>query len=235
MENGKLLNEERYLKSKKKIVVVALVILVIGFLAGGILIAKGINKSKEVNSTYTEENKQSKINDLNSKINAEKTNLESKKAELEAKGIEYKIGTKYTDGEAYDLYIIAKVLDPSFSYCSFEEYENNILTKKYCSLKNELEEVERLDVDFEKDFNNFDSIPFYMFGGFIIIASCIIAGSIYIFAKRREIMAFTTQQVMPVAQEGIEKMAPTIGNAAGEIAKGISSGIKNGLNNEDEK
>ena len=52
-----------------------------------------------------------------------------------------------------------------------------------------------------------------------------IAIAIYIFGKRREIAAFTAQQVMTVAQEGIETMAPTIGNAAGEIAKGIKSGL----------
>lgn len=235
MENGKFLNEEKYLKSKKKIVIVALIILIIGFLVGGSLIAKGINKSKEIDSIYNEENKQSKIDELNSKINVEKSNLESKRTELEAKGIEYKIGTKYTDGEAYDLYIITKALDPSFSHCDFDEYKNNTLTKKYCSLKNALEEVENLDVAFEKDFNSSYSIPFYMFGGFIIFTSCIIAVSIYTFAKRREIMAFTTQQVMPVAQEGIEKMTPTIGNAAGEIAKDITSGIKKGLKDEDKK
>ena len=40
---------------------------------------------------------------------------------------------------------------------------------------------------------------------------------------------------MPLAKEGIKKMAPTVGNAAGEIAKGITSGIKSGLNSERDK
>ena len=52
-------------------------------------------------------------------------------------------------------------------------------------------------------------------------------------AHRREITAFTTQQVMPVAKEGINEMAPTIGNAAGEIAKEIKKGI-NEANKEEE-
>ena len=65
-----------------------------------------------------------------------------------------------------------------------------------------------------------------MFGGFIIVASCMIAGSIYTFAKRREILAFSAQQVMPVAQEGIDKMAPTMGSVAKEITKGIKDGLK---------
>ena len=49
-----------------------------------------------------------------------------------------------------------------------------------------------------------------------------------IVAHRREIAAYTTQQVMPIAQEGIEKITPTISNAAGSIAKSISKGIKEG-------
>ena len=38
-------------------------------------------------------------------------------------------------------------------------------------------------------------------------------------AKRREIMAFQVQQMAPVAKEGIEKAAPVVGKAAGEMAK----------------
>lgn len=56
-----------------------------------------------------------------------------------------------------------------------------------------------------------------------------ISSSIYATAKGREITAFYTQQQIPIVKEGIEEMAPSIGNAAGEIAKGI----KTGLNDEE--
>ena len=99
---------------------------------------------------------------------------------------------------------------------------------------------------YKQEFDSYDSIPFYIIGGFIIIASCMFAGSIYMTTKQREILAFHAQQVMPVAQEGIEKMAPTIGKAGasitkemapayGEVAKEISKGIKEGLKSDDEK
>ena len=52
----------------------------------------------------------------------------------------------------------------------------------------------------------------------------------FFIAFGREMTAFSAQQVMPVAQEGIDKMSPTIGNAAGEIAKGIKKGL-----NDDQK
>lgn len=45
-------------------------------------------------------------------------------------------------------------------------------------------------------------------------------------AFRREMTAFSAQQVMPVAQEGIDKMSPTIGKAAKEITKGVKEGLK---------
>lgn len=45
-------------------------------------------------------------------------------------------------------------------------------------------------------------------------------------AYKREIGAFTIQQEMPVKQETIEKMAPSVGEAAGTVAKGIKKGLK---------
>ena len=77
---------------------------------------------------------------------------------------------------------------------------------------------------------------FYYIGASIIVFSCLIAGIFYLIAKKREIKAFTIQQTMPVTQEAIEKMAPTIGNAAGtvgkDIAQGIASGIKEGIRDD---
>lgn len=63
-----------------------------------------------------------------------------------------------------------------------------------------------------------------------------VAGGIIMFvAHRREITAFTTQQVMPVAQEGIEKITPTVADAAGTIAQSISKGIKEGMKDTEDK
>ena len=46
-------------------------------------------------------------------------------------------------------------------------------------------------------------------------------------ANQRKIMAYQTQQAIPIAKEGIEKMAPTLGTAAKEIAKGVKEGMAN--------
>ena len=45
-------------------------------------------------------------------------------------------------------------------------------------------------------------------------------------AHRREITAYTTQQVMPIAKEGAEEMAPAAGKVAEEITKGVKKGLK---------
>ena len=223
MEENKYLNEENYERGKKKIIFVSVLILLCGLLAGGSLIYAGINKQSKINDKYSDGSKTA----LSSQIQTEKEVLENKKRELESRGITFDEFAEYTDGEKYDLKIITNALDPSFDHCNFDEYKNNNLTSNYCSLKNQLEDND----DFNKEFDSMGAIPFYMIGGFIIISTCMLSGSIYMFAKRREITAFTAQQVMPVAQEGIEKMAPTIGNAAGEIAKGI----KKGLNDDDKE
>ena len=41
----------------------------------------------------------------------------------------------------------------------------------------------------------------------------------------RNIQAYFAQQHIPVAQEGMEKMAPSMGKAAEEVAKGIKKGL----------
>lgn len=43
-------------------------------------------------------------------------------------------------------------------------------------------------------------------------------------------MAFTAQQVIPVAKEGIQKMALTLCSAVGTIGKELAKGIKESLN-----
>lgn len=234
---GKYLNEERYQGSKKKIGLIALIVLILGLSLGIGLISIGIVKNNEIDSKYSDESKEA----LQNQIDSEKILLENKKNELKNKGVNP--SSNYEDGEAYDLYVITEVLDPGFNHCKFDEYTTNSLTSKYCALKEELED---LNSSFGSDFDKSSNVAFFMFGVFIIIATCMISFAIFMITKRREMLAFGIQQVMPVAKEGIEEFAPTIGKvgsqlakdmapAYGEIAKEISKGIKEGLKKEDEE
>ena len=68
-------------------------------------------------------------------------------------------------------------------------------------------------------FFMFLGMPMIFIGFFLIMTS-----------HMREISAFTAQQQMPIVKEGIEKISPSVGVAAKEIAKGIKEGL-----NEEEK
>ena len=60
-------------------------------------------------------------------------------------------------------------------------------------------------------------------GVFIAIVGCMIR---FFIGNQRQISAYMAQQQMPVAQEGLEKMAPSMGKAAKEVAKGVKEGLK---------
>lgn len=64
-------------------------------------------------------------------------------------------------------------------------------------------------------FLMFLGVPMTFIGFFLIIVS-----------HMREISAFTAQQQMPIAKEGIEKISPSVGVAAKEITKGVKEGLK---------
>ena len=63
------------------------------------------------------------------------------------------------------------------------------------------------------------------FAGFVLI---ITGAFILTVASRREIIAFTAQQTLPVEREMIDEMTPAVANSAGEIAKSVKKGLKEG-------
>ncbi len=79
----------------------------------------------------------------------------------------------------------------------------------------------------------------FAIGSFMSVFSFALAaagGMCLMVAHRREITAYTTQQVMPIAKEGVEEMTPTMKKAteemapaAGKVAEEVARGIKKGL------
>ena len=115
MENKKYLDESKYQETKKKISNLSKIILIVGLLIGGFLIYNGFRVS------YPE------------KLDKLTLELENKRDALIDDGVTS--CSNYTCGKGYDLYIITKALDPSFSWCSFDEYKDNSITKEYCAVK----------------------------------------------------------------------------------------------------
>lgn len=65
MDNNKFLNEKKYQNTKTIFIILAILLLIIGFVVGGLIIKKGLNKKNDIYSKYTEENKQAQIVSLN--------------------------------------------------------------------------------------------------------------------------------------------------------------------------
>lgn len=107
-----------------------------------------------------------------------------------------------------------------------KEFMGNGFTERYYELQEELDK-------------SYSSKTFYIFGGFIIAASCMISGFVFILSRGREIAAYQAQQIMPIAQEGMKQMAPTVNEVMresapvyGEVAKEIAKGVKEGMNKD---
>lgn len=81
------------------------------------------------------------------------------------------------------------------------------------------------------DYINLEKIIAYL----LILVGVVLTGmslaDLFRHTFTRDIQSYYVQQQMPLAQEGIENMAPSVGVAAKEISKGI----KEGLNEVDKK
>lgn len=255
MEEKKLLTEENYKKGKKKVMRIALIVFIVGLLLGGSLIITGLIKTNELKKQnlaaqqveQTDKTRSAtdiqkdidKVQDQIDEIDKKITDLESEKSRL--RNEQQKI---FTEDKGYSDRYYAKGEE-----ITTKENEITNLEKEKSKLESSLSDYEAelwkansgyndTKKEIEKAKNTISTskyVPLYMLGGFIIIASSIIALAIYIFGKGREIAAFTTQQAMPVVQEGMEKMTPTVGNMAETISKGIAKGIKDGTKDNTEE
>lgn len=225
MEKKELLNEENYEKTKKKITTISLIILIVALLIGGSLIALGIIK------TNTSKKDAEKVNQ--ERYNASEQRLKEIASEKESLNLQYDAKNQECDS----LDMSAKDWYSKVNQC---RRDASAISSKITNLESE---EFKLNNNYDKvEAKNY--IPLSVFGGVIIFIGGIISLSIYLIAKKRDISAFAIQQSMPLAQEVIGKMAPTIGDAGktvidkvgpsmGSAAGSIAKGIKDGLKDED--
>ena len=178
----KYLNEEQYQKMRKKLIVIASIILIAGLIVSIILLNVGITKnSNSADTTHYD----TQISTLNQEIS---------------------------------------VLNGQIS----DEFRANGLSARYYELSNQRDtkqsQIAELEID--KFSAEYSIVPFLLFGGaaLVLVGSCATSIRLYIIAFRRNIAAFKVQQAMPLAKEGLEEIAPTIGKVTEEISKGISKG-----------
>ena len=246
IENKEYLNEESYQKTKKKIVTISIIILIIGLLIGGSLIYKGIivkkgldkdtvaqkeeEKKKEVEAQQKEQQKDLRINELNELI--ENTQKQIDNIEIQITKLKNEQTSIFEQDSGFSDRYNAKEIE-----IKEKQNEKQSLSIKLSEYKVELSSLK--STSYLKEFNNMFSnntttnnsqkyIKYFMLGGFVIFTCCIISGFVYMIAKRREILAFTAQQTIPVAKEGIEKMSESVSKVGGDMAREISKGIEEG-------
>jgi|LSQX01.2.fsa_nt_gb flagellar basal body-associated protein FliL len=226
------LNEEWYQKVKKKITRISLIILIVSIVIGGGLIATGIIKT----DSYKKEA---------AKINEERYNAAYKESEEKVAAAKQRLSDIATEKEALN-----KQYDSKNQECDSLNMRDSDWYTKVNQCHREASAIKSKINDLESEefkLNNANYTVYYdkaiaknyiflsIIGGIVIFIGGMTALMVYVIAKKREIRAFGIQQSMPVTQEAIDKMAPTVGNAAGTISKGISKGIKDGLKGDDNK
>ena len=210
------LTEETYESGKSKLKVIICIILIVGLAIGGGLIYLGINRSNPT-----------RIESLTNELNVAKEELVALKKSLteknkptteEIKKLERVPFRGFTEDYYENQDKIAELkesikedtktiedINYVFEYgCTFNHNTN---LNKYCDLYNTLEKAN------DKTY----SIPFYMFGGFVIIAAFMMTLPLTFTLKGREITSYMAQQNMPIAKESVEKMGPSVAKMAKDI------------------
>lgn len=213
MSTGEYLNEEKYKKASKGLLIAGISFTLIAAIA--ILVAVFLTIFENGSKTDQE-------SVLNQKLEQLRPGLEERYAELEAMGV--RESTDYKDKDGFEMEQIDIALNPRYEYCAqTSAYVKNATTQEYCDIKEQIYNT-----------HNLSSNPGIAWGGALFIAlPCFGIGlSLIMMAKRRSIMAYSAQQAMPIAQETTEKMTPTMAKAAGHVAREVAKGIKEGMADE---
>jgi len=226
----KYLNEENYQKGKNGLKIAGILVITLGILIGGLLIFNGISKNNENKKQQDqyEIEKQEKLLILKQELNQLEQEMEQLESNLRTSQNELqKIFSQdkgYSD-RYYEQKEIVEQLSSDISKKNSEKIEKN-------------SEIWKLENNFGNRFTNKNDGLFSILPGvFVIIAFLMIGGSILLTAHQRNILAWQVQSVLPVAEETIETVTPTIkkvgeelsplyGNIAKEITKGIKEGLK---------
>lgn len=254
MQENKYLNEANYNKTKKKLRTWSLIVLIIGLLIGGGLITTGIvltNNIKRQNQEAAQQTNQSTatqrptttthtVDEIQADINATQSQIDSLSAEITQLRTQQQQVFLDDQGfseryQALGSEISTKQSQMANLEQTAHQYRSELMLIQSgvnSAINDAQSNAEAADKEINLAKNRIEEHKYvflYIIGGMVIFIACIASFYLYIISKGREIISFTAQQYMPVAQEGINTMAPTIGNAAGTVAEGIARGIKKGI------
>lgn len=221
-DKKEFLTEERYEASNKKIKKIALIILIVGMAIGIALILFGVykqNEAKRINqerydAAYAQSEKLvEEANKRLAEISDEKTKLTEQKTNKnrECDSIPMGTSTWFADVNA----------------C---QSEVQAITRQINDL--EAEEFKIENANYKVTYTPILEIAytiFYFIGGGVILTALVVSGIIWLITKRRAIRAYAVQSTLPVNQEIVDKVTPTVSNAAGSVAGSIAEGISRGI------
>ncbi len=238
----KFLNEENYQKNSKGVLIAGIIVLVVGVVLGGFLLANGVggflgnDKSNETDTTEIE--KKVDLIELDiSNLNSEIQNIKSDETKISGdiflleNSIEFLKSSTMSDNtteineKTAELALLESDLEEVEELLNSKESELVLLKQEESNLNDELREISSDDFHSES-FGRMGGI-FSIFGGLVLLGTGLGLGiKLILIAKARSILAYGAQTVVPVANEVMESAAPSIGKVAEEISKGINAGKK---------
>lgn len=222
MEQSKYLTEENYNRANKKIKIISLVILILGFIIGGALIALGAVKSAEVEK-INEERAAVALAESEAKAAAAKERLSE--IETEKSSLESEYNAKQQECDSLEM-----GTSDWFAKSNQCNRDSSSIRSKISKLEMEQFELENADYKVYYDIEQPEKyIPLYMIGAFVICAGAIASLSIFLITKRRALRAYGIQSTMPVNKEAVEQYTPTAAKAAGDIAGSVAEGVARGV------
>jgi len=206
------LNEERFQKTRKKFILAGVLIMVIGLMAGGLLIAKGFSNKSAVDSQYTEANKQQNIADLQAQIIALQNEVQPKLDEIQRLETQRNTLSPFTDQDQRDAL-----------QTQINALQNEIrpIQDQITQLNSDLFQAQNDDVSFDRSFHASSYILLFAVGGFILFTFFAFGAMMLLQAFRRNFLAYGAQTAMPIVKEGIEEITPAVGGMVKEIKKDL--------------
>lgn len=218
------LTEENYQRINKKFKTISLIVFIVGLIIGLGLIVFGIIKTNEADK-INEERAAAAAAEVDAKVAEAEQRLDEVQSELSSLNSQYNAKEAECDS--------LSMQDPDwFAKKGQCKRESSAIHSNIMDLESEEFQLEH--ANFTVYYDKADSswcVILYGVGGFIILASAVAALAIWLITKRRALLAYHAQSVMPVAKEGIDEITPTAANAAGTVAESVAEGIARGIKN----
>lgn len=223
MVEKEYLNEENYNKTKSTISIFGTLIVVVLWIVGLGLIGVGVSriikysnkdmlKLEEEKLVKLQEELEIKVKPIEDEIKKlERVEFTGHNEEYYARQDRIIELRESIEKETKQIDMIENVLEEGYSYCIRDQYREDDTVSTYCDYR-ELDEMK--------------VVPFIIPGIFVSVLSFGFTMMLISIVNRRKIMAYNMQDMMPLTEEGVEKMIPTATKAAKEIAKGIKEGLE---------